>query len=409
MPTEAVCHECGQAHHRRRLAPGEVARCSRCGYVLYTHRPPTIDRALALTIAGVFLFTVANIYPFLGFQMGSSKLETTLVSGSFKLFEQGQWVLATLVALTSIVAPGIQLAGLLYVLVPLRFGRVPRDLASVFRLVDNLVPWSMMDVFLLGILVSVVKLGAMATIVPGSALVAFVLLIFVLAAAQSAIDSERIWSLVPVSRQRLIPEARNRVTDCQTCHLTVLIPPGREWSSRCPRCEAHLHRRKPESLQRTWALLIAAIVCYIPANLLPIMHTTSLGNTEGDTIFSGIVYLMHHGDWPLALIVFCASILVPFLKMVIIFTLLMSVHRHSAWQPVERTRLYRLTEAVGRWSMLDIYVVTILVALVQLGNLATIEAGWGALFFAAVVVLTMFAAMSFDPRLIWDRLETKQT
>ena len=402
QPTEVICHECGLAHKHGRLEPGEVARCVRCGNTLYRHRPPGIDRALALTLAGVVLFIVANSYPFLSFQMGGTVLETTLATGSLELYEQGKWELAVIVALTSIIAPGLQLASLLYVLIPIHFGRIPYDLARVFRVVDRLVPWSMMDVFMLGILVSVVKLAAMATIIPGPALGAFTFLIFVLAGAQSSLDAERIWSLIPVNLRSISDAPPSELFPCPTCHLTVAAVSAQRGYPRCPRCASALHHRKPESLQRTWALLLASCVCYLPANLLPIMHTTSLGQTHSDTIMSGVLYLLHHGDWPLALVVFVASVLVPFLKILILTVLLISVQLGTTWRRSDRTRLYRMTEAVGRWSMVDIYVVTILVALVQLGNLATVEAGWGAVFFAAVVILTMFAAMSFDPRLIWD-------
>jgi paraquat-inducible protein A len=174
---------------------------------------------------------------------------------------------------------------------------------------------------------------------------------------------------------------------------------------RCPRCGDVLHRRKPQSLQRTWALVIAASLFYVPANLFPVMAVTSLGQTQADTIFSGVVFLLQHGMWPLAAIVFIASIFVPLLKLVILIFLLISVQRGSRWRPRDRTKLYRVTEAIGRWSMVDVYVVTILVALVRLGNLASIEAQAGAVFFCAVVIITMFAAMSFDPRLIWDAME----
>jgi paraquat-inducible protein A len=137
------------------------------------------------------------------------------------------------------------------------------------------------------------------------------------------------------------------------------------------------------------------------------MQVTSLGQTQSDTILSGVIFLLDHGMWPLALVVFIASVFVPLLKLLILIFLLISVQLRSAWRPRDRTRLYRITEAIGRWSMVDIYVVTILVALVRLGNLATIEARPGAVFFAGVVILTMFAAMSFDPRLMWDALEGK--
>jgi paraquat-inducible protein A len=166
-----------------------------------------------------------------------------------------------------------------------------------------------------------------------------------------------------------------------------------------------LHHRRPNSLQRTWALVIASYIFYIPANVFPITHVVSFGKAQSDTILSGVIYFLHSGMWPIALVIFVASVLVPLFKLIILTALCVSVQKKSSWRPRERTALYRMTEAVGRWSMLDIFVVTILVALVRLGNIATVEAGPAALFFAAVVVLTMLAAMSFDPRLIWDSME----
>ena len=196
------------------------------------------------------------------------------------------------------------------------------------------------------------------------------------------------------------------LVSCHECHLISKVPPSHIKASMvCPRCGAALHQRKPKSISRTWALVLAAYVFYIPANVLPITTVISLGKAQSDTIMSGVIYFIASGMWPIALIIFIASVFVPLLKLLILSFLLISVQRKSRWRPRERTQLYRIVEAVGRWSMLDIYVVTILVALVKLGALATIDAGPGAVFFAAVVVTTMFAAMSFDPRLIWDAME----
>lgn len=195
---------------------------------------------------------------------------------------------------------------------------------------------------------------------------------------------------------------------CHDCGLLCRLPDSGA-HGHCPRCGGVLHSRKPRSLERTWALVIAAAICYVPANVLPVMRVTSLGKPQADTIMSGVIYFLVHGMWPLAVIVFVASVFVPLLKLMILVTLLISVHRGSAWRPVERTRLYRLTEMIGRWSMVDIFAITILVALVRLGNLATIEAETGAVFFGAVVVLTMLAAEAFDPRLIWDRSDARST
>lgn len=185
-----------------------------------------------------------------------------------------------------------------------------------------------------------------------------------------------------------------------SCHTCALLSQG---MARCPRCGSPLHARKPDSISRSWAFLIASVVLYIPANVLPIMETSSLFGAQRDTIMSGIVFLWKTGSWHLALIVFIASVLVPLLKMLAIALLLVSVQRRSTWRPEQRLQLYRVVEFIGRWSILDIYVVALLATLVQLGGLASIAAGPGAIYFGAVVVLTMLAAMAFDPRLIWDR------
>jgi len=192
---------------------------------------------------------------------------------------------------------------------------------------------------------------------------------------------------------------------CHTCSLLVRLPP--HGHSHCPRCASPVHLRTPKSLTTTWAFLIAAVIMYFPANLLPVMTVIYLGTGQPDTIMSGVIYLLVHGDWPLALIVFVASVLVPLLKMLALAYLLISVQRRSPFRKQQRTRLYRITELVGRWSMVDVFVVALLAALVQVGALATIEPGAGARAFASVVILTMFAAMSFDPRLIWDHEEKK--
>jgi paraquat-inducible protein A len=163
-----------------------------------------------------------------------------------------------------------------------------------------------------------------------------------------------------------------------------------------------LHTRKPHSIARTWALVIAAAVFYIPANVLPITTVISFGDTQSDTILSGVLYFIKTGMWPIAAIIFIASIIVPLAKILILSFLLISVQHRSVRHKKDRTRLYRITEVIGRWSMVDIFVVTILVALVNLGSLASVQAGPAAPFFAAVVVITMIASIQFDPRLIWD-------
>jgi paraquat-inducible protein A len=199
---------------------------------------------------------------------------------------------------------------------------------------------------------------------------------------------------------------------CRACRLVSRSPgagggpsrrgPGPAFRIRCPRCGDLLLPRKRDSVERTWAFLIAAAALYIPANTLPIMQTSSLFGYQRDTILSGILFLWSSGSWPLAAVVFIASFLVPLGKLLSLAFLLVSVQRGWRWARRERTVLYRIVEIIGRWSMLDIFVMTLLVALVQVRALAQIRAEPGAIAFGAVVVLTMLAAFSFDPRLIWD-------
>jgi len=187
------------------------------------------------------------------------------------------------------------------------------------------------------------------------------------------------------------------------CHVCGLVSrPAREGTSSCGRCGSTLRVRKANSIERAVAYLIAAYILYIPANVLPIMETQSVLGREENTIVSGVAYLWHAGSWLLALIVFIASIVVPVLKLLAMTVLLITAHYQSTWRPIERTRLYRVVELVGRWSMLDVYVVAILAALVQFHPLATVTPRSGAVYFGAVVMLSMLSAMAFDPRLIWD-------
>jgi paraquat-inducible protein A len=190
------------------------------------------------------------------------------------------------------------------------------------------------------------------------------------------------------------------LVSCHACGLLSRLN-GPE-AAHCPRCSARLHARKPDSLSRTWALVVLAYVLYIPANILPILDSRALLTSESNTIMSGIVLFWESGSWLIAALVFIASVVVPMTKLLALTWLLVSVQMKSRARPYQRTQLYRMVDFIGRWSMLDIYVVALTVTLVQVGTLATIEVGPAALAFGTVVVVTMIAAHTFDPRLIWD-------
>ena len=200
MDSHIACHECDLIHRIQSLAEGTVARCSRCGAVLYSHKRNSLDRTLAMTIAGLILFVLANSFPFLSMKIQAQVQESTLFTGIKELYAQGMWQVALLVLLTTILVPLIQLLGQLYVLLPIKLNRKPWKLALVFRFVQRLQPWSMMEVFMLGILVSIVKLAGMASMVPGISLFAFLVLIFILAASAASLDPHLIWEQVDFKR-----------------------------------------------------------------------------------------------------------------------------------------------------------------------------------------------------------------
>jgi paraquat-inducible protein A len=395
-----ACRECDRLH---RLSPvrGSIrASCSRCGAPLFKLIDNGLNRSLALNLSALMLLIMANSFPLLSLKLGGRIEESLLLSGAWAMFQNGQWELGVLVALTSMVFPLLTISGWLYMLLPLRFGRRPPGMGWVYRWIRHLGPWSLIGVFMLGVLVAMVKLLDLAEVIPGISLFALVGLLFVSSAARANQPSNLIWPLEG-PQHTLLHAAPNALAhgfhNCHHCGLLVV-----DNVNRCPRCGGSMHARKPDSTHRAWALLIAAVILFIPANVYPVMTVIRFGSGEPSTILGGVIHLIESDMIPLAMLVLFASIVVPVLKLLVLGFLLLSIHNRSNWRPRDRTLLFRVTEVVGAWSMVDIYLVAILTALVDLDALATIRPGIGASFFAGVVVLTLFAAHSFDPRLIWD-------
>jgi paraquat-inducible protein A len=404
-----TCHECDLLHRLVPLAPGARAYCSRCGALMYRAAPGGVDRALALALTALGLFLIANLFPFLALNIEGRVEQNLVASGVLALWRNGMPELAVLVALTSIVFPLLMLSGLLWLLAPLKLGRRAPGSAAVVRVLNAIGPWTLLGVFLLGALIAFVKLQDLAAVIPGVSLYAFAGLMLAVTGAVTSFEVGLLWPRVgPAPAPGLVAGTtahEHALVACHACTLLVRIARrSRDGAhAHCPRCASPLHgTRKRDSLTRTWALVLAAAILAIPANVYPVMTVIRFGQGEPSTIVSGVVHLVAEGMLGLALIVFFASVVVPGLKIALLVYLLLSVQRRSPWRPRDRTRLYRITEVVGAWSMVDIFLVGILAALVNLEALATITPEVGATFFAGVVVLTMFAAHSFDPRLIWD-------
>jgi paraquat-inducible protein A len=414
-----ACYECDLLQRKVVLPQGASAHCQRCGARLYRYVPRQVDRTLALTCAAAVMFILANCYPIAGLSINGTLIETTLSGAAMTLYRGGMWPLAGLVVVTTLLMPLITITAVIALLAPMRFGCAPRRPELIFRVLRHIAPWGMIEVLMLGMLVALVKLQHIATIVPGIAIWACGAVTLLLAAAASSFDVHQLWLVIDTRRGGLATStetiANARATTagragllvCRDCGL-LSTPALAAAASHCPRCRTKLHFRQPNSLARTWAFVIAAIVLYVPAVLLPVMVTGTLFGTQSDTLISGIVFLWRSGSWGLAIIVLIASVAVPILKILSLAYLAASTQYRSRMNAPMQMKIYRFVDCVGRWSMLDIYVITLLVALVKFGGVATIDAGPGAVAFGAVVVLTLFAALAFDPRLIWNALEQER-
>jgi paraquat-inducible protein A len=408
-----TCHDCGVLHLRRPVRPREKARCVRCQAILYRGIHSDASRMAAITLAAIFTFLIAQFFPIVELEVNGYSTSATLLGAIRVMWLEQMQLVAIVVFLFTMLLPAVELGALLYVTLALRAGYRPPGFDHLLRAVGVARRWGMTEVLMIGILITIVKMTSLAQVLVQPGLFAFGALTLMLAIV-TAFDPKILWNIgehLPGPRRaaqqafRYEALAGKPLIDCHSCGLVATRESGKR-RQYCQRCDARLHRRRPESIGRTWAFLLAATILYIPANLLPVMYTSSLFGKEDDTIISGVVYFWTSGSPALAVIIFIASIVVPVLKLASLSLLAFTAQRRSRWQPLQRTVLYRIVEFVGRWSMLDIFVITLTVALVRFQSLAVITAGPGAMAFCAVVVLTMIASMQFDPRLIWDPIDT---
>ncbi len=400
-----ACPDCGRLHRVRDPRPGQRAECTRCGAVLYRRGVGGVHHALPAALTGAVLLALIALTPLMAVHLQGNDREGLVATGIEALAEQGMWPLALLVGALVLAVPVAQVAGVILVLTRLHNGRrpdTPHALARLFALTEALRPWAMLDVFLLGVMVGYSRLAGFANaevLTGGLALGAYVL---VRSAMDSAMDRRAVWNAIDHAPATGAPPP-DRWVACTVCHRIhgfADAPPA-----RCTRCASRLHAREPDSLGRTTALVAASAILYIPANLLPVMTVVNFGQGAPSTIVHGVTELAEAGLWPLALLVFVASIAVPVLKLAGLSWFVVAAWRGSAARLRGRTRLYRVIDAIGRWSNIDVFMIAILTALVQFGAVASIRADGGAVAFAGVVILTMLASHAFDPRVMWDRAE----
>ena len=400
------CPDCGQMHRVPPVLPRRgVVQCLRCDGVLRRSRANPLTRPLALAVAGLMLLAAALISPMLTMNFYGLERQAAMLTGARVLDAQGTWALGALVFLTIAILPALRLGALALVLGGLRLPRPPPGMRLVFRLYERIAPWAMVEVFLIGVMIAYSQAASYGRVDAGTALYLLGALVLVMVMLDAALDAEAVWQALARARPfaPALPRASAEspvLIACRACRLvSVASADGRD---RCPRCGHRLRRRKSNSLARAWALITAATILYIPANVFPVMTLVYLGRGVPHTILGGVEELIQKRLWPLAAIVFLASITVPLLKLVSLAVMMLNVHFGWTGLLRDRTRLYRIVSAIGRWSMIDVFVLSALAALVRMGFLASVHAQVGAIAFAAVVILTMLASESFDPRLMWD-------
>jgi paraquat-inducible protein A len=405
------CPDCGLWATLELRERGFELRCPRCDGVVRGVYRPIFDAPLATALAGLVFYAVTISTPFLSAMLYGPWQASDLLTGPWVLRAQGWWELSALVFLTTVILPATNLLGVAVVLIGIRRGASRELMAQIFRWVRTLRPWAMIEVFLLGFVVAYTRLTAVAWVTIEEGTLALAALVLATLLVDVTLDVDSVWDALepphgPPSGPS-VPAAAPPLA-CHLCQKTNFARPGQH----CARCGARLAERKPGSLGRTWALITAAAILYVPANLFPVMTINSAYpqaastfmyvRTGSFTILGGVRELADGGYWPTALLVLAASIIVPAFKVLSLAVMLSLTHRGSPAFLRTRTRLWAVIDFIGRWSMIDVCMISIVLALMRFGQLAQGGTGVGMVCFAAVVVLTMLATEAFDTRLMWD-------
>lgn len=385
------CHECDLAISLPSLKTNEKALCPRCGFLLTAIHKNAVERIIALSITAIIFLIATLPFDFLAFKANGLENKFTLLQSFSFLFTKGHSSLVIIEIITIFAIPLFILSSLIYLLVCLKRQKLPFYARRIMNIMFSLLPWAMVEIFVVGVLVSLIKIMSMADVSVGASFIALILFALFMTIVILHIDKHQFYQLLEDVESRLNKKIKNKTSSKHTLsHDLANNKPDKEL----------VNTRK--SIQQTWALIITAVILYIPANLLPIMTTTVLGQDEPSTIFGGVVLLWHLGSYPIAIVIFIASVAVPLAKFIVLAWLNYSVQKSHNHLTAERIKFYRMAEFIGRWSMVDVFVVIILASLIQLGNTMSIYPGSATLAFSGSVVVTMFAAMTFEPKLIWQ-------
>lgn len=419
-----ACPDCDLLMQKTKAPAGYSVICPRCGKTISRRNTDSIVKALALSTAGLLMYLPALLLPLMTMESFGFTDSADIIDSIVNFYQSGYYLVSFMVLLSAVIFPLVLLSSVFIISLQLYRQKYPWYLAKLFRAYLHLEEWAMVEVYLLGILITVIKMGDSADISYNTGVFCFTGLVLLTIAIAAAIDNDLFWQTIEDKGQnnKIPPPARDlshMVTDGNTvvtaamqglsqCHVCHKLSPASLEGKGCPRCGEKLHLRHPSSVSKTWALVLTSAIFLAPANLLPIMRVDFLGVPSRSTIMDGIIYFFQHGSYFIGLIIFIASVLVPVFKIVGLTILLLSSRPCSISLLRQRAKMFRFITFIGRWSMLDIFVIALLSVLVNFGFFTSIHVAPGATYFCIVVASTMFAVITFDPRILWDKCSPPQ-
>ena len=396
-----ACTHCGTLQDIPPLTGRDVAICPTCTCRLERTNGRSIAAALACSFATLALLFPANLLPLMRVSMLGMTRQSRLASGVIMMWGH-QWVIvAILIAAFAVVLPFARFGLLTTVLALVQFGRRPAWLGRAFRWSMHLDHWAMPDVFLLGCAVGYGRLAAVLPVSIGAGGICLIFAALLCMLSRAALDPRTVWRAIAPERRP--PGDRAETVGCEVCDLVL---PVAALGTPCPRCGMKLRARKPDSFVRTLALVIAGYALLIPANVYPMSTDVQLGVRVPHRIVDGIRELFQAHLYPLGVLIFCTSIAIPLLKLVGLSWFLLSIHHRSRRHLALKTHLSHFIDEIGRWSNVDVFTIAVFTPLLQFRGLVTTGASVGAPAFLLVVVFTMLASRTFDPRLMWDAADT---
>lgn len=413
--TITACPDCDLLLPSPQIPEGYSGACPRCGKTLRKKTADSIVKALALSITGLLLYLPSILLPLMTFESFGFSDSANILESIVNFYLNEYYFVSLMVLLSAVIFPFLLLSFIMVISLQLKRRRYPPYLARLFRLYLHLEEWAMVEVYLLGIMITIIKMVDASEISYHAGIFCFTGLVLITLAISTVIDKHLFWQLIETRGE---PETYNvskkmtkKVIRGETgaerslilCHLCHKLLPARLEGGDCPRCGETLHFRLPGAISRTWALVLTSAILLAPANMLPIMRVDFLGIPDRSTIMDGIIYFFQSGSYGIGLVIFTASILVPVFKIVGLLILLLSRRPCGARLLRQKAKMYRYIAFIGRWSMLDIFVIALLTVLVDFGIFTSIHAAPAATYFCLVVASTMLAAITYDPRLMWDR------